>query len=451
MKKLSILLSLLICATSVAQTSFIKVPSTIRSDLVGYAKDAGPNTITSSDSILTAIQKLDGDKYYGIPSGITLHSANKVFFDSTMAGLVIRANDSATQTNAAGGFNGSGTGNAGFVSASALDNTTFADFESYGFTARVDYVGSDTYFGQTALNILANFNNGSLPLATDYVNLVWDGNPNSSYGYFPLTSTFQTFTLPKTANAVKAVNGTGVITLTGNVSTGSATITSLSNVNALTVGMYLKQAPTGNSATPDAGLAFPDGTTIVSIDTGAASCVVSNVSATTGTGISLKQYGGIAPASRSGTLTSGNATISGITNTADLQVNMIVTGTGIPANSRIISMVANTSITLSANASSSGSETLSFRAAGLTGIPANSEYVGVSFERIALNNPSGYFAKTAPVTPTWTTADGGFAKNVEHNSFNFKLGSSGTSSRAPKIVTLKNISVDGTTYRFAHD
>jgi hypothetical protein len=389
--------------------------------------------------------------FFGIPDNVRLIAANKVFFDPKQEGLIMRANDSVTQTNAAGGFNGSGAGNAGFISCPGLDNALLSTFSSMSVTARSDFPGTDLYFGQISWNVLVNFANASLPVATDFANLIIDDLPTTSYNYLPLSSAHQTFTTDSSKRAVRAVSGTGVITLTGNVSTGSATITNLSNVNALTVGMYLKQAPGQLTLTPDAGLAFPDGTTIVSINTGATSCVVSNVSATTGTGISLKQYGGVAPVSRSGTLTSGNATISGITNTADLQVNMMVTGTGIPANTRIISMVANTSITLSANATDNGSQTLSFRAAGLTGIPANTEYVGIPMSVVAANNPTAYFAKTKPITPTWTTTDGGFAKEWEHNAFNLKMGSSGTTSRAPKLVTVAKIVLNDIEYTFAQE
>jgi hypothetical protein len=299
--------------------------------------------------------------------------------------------------------------------------------------------------------ILANFNNGSLPLATDFVNLVWDNNPSTSYGYFPLTSSFQTFTLTSSSNSIKAVSGTGTINVVGNVTSGSPVVTNISNVNALTVGMYFKQLPADNSGNPDAGNAFPDGTTILSLNPGGNSITVSNNSANTASSVNFRQYGGIAPASRSGTLTSGSPTITGITNTTDLQVNMAIFGTGIPANARIISMVANTSITISVNATANGAQTLTFLASGLTGIPANTEDVGVSFARIALNNPNGYFAKTTPISPTWTNTDGGFGRNIEYSAINFKLGSSGTSSRAPKQVTLKTMTVNSTRYQFGQE
>lgn len=56
-----------------------------------------------------------------IPDGVFLNNANKVFFSANASGLQARANDSVTQANAAGGFNGSGTGNAGYISFNGMD------------------------------------------------------------------------------------------------------------------------------------------------------------------------------------------------------------------------------------------------------------------------------------------------------------------------------------------
>lgn len=58
-----------------------------------------------------------------------------------------------------------------------------------------------------------------------------------------------------------------------------------------------------------------------------------------------------------GTRTSGNPTITSVPDTSALVIGVVVTGTGIQVNSVINSFVANTSVTLSLNASSSGSGT----------------------------------------------------------------------------------------------
>jgi autotransporter-associated beta strand protein len=56
----------------------------------------------------------------------------------------------------------------------------------------------------------------------------------------------------------------------------------------------------------------------------------------------------------------GGATIDGLTNTANLYPGMLVTGTGIPTNARILSVNSPTSITLTANATAGAGVALTF-------------------------------------------------------------------------------------------
>ena len=67
---------------------------------------------------------------------------------------------------------------------------------------------------------------------------------------------------------------------------------------------------------------------------------------------------------RLGTLQSNTTVL--ISNTAGLLVGQLVTGTGIPANTLITSIVADTSISISNAATSSGNQTLTFSTFGLT-------------------------------------------------------------------------------------
>ena len=60
-----------------------------------------------------------------------------------------------------------------------------------------------------------------------------------------------------------------------------------------------------------------------------------------------------------GTLKSGSTSVTGINNTAALVAGQVVTGTGIPSGATILSVNGTTSITLSANATASGFQTLS--------------------------------------------------------------------------------------------
>jgi hypothetical protein len=61
-----------------------------------------------------------------------------------------------------------------------------------------------------------------------------------------------------------------------------------------------------------------------------------------------------------GTLTSGSASVTGLASTSALAVGMAVSGTGIAAGTTIAAIPGSTSLTLSANATASGTNTLTF-------------------------------------------------------------------------------------------
>jgi hypothetical protein len=63
---------------------------------------------------------------------------------------------------------------------------------------------------------------------------------------------------------------------------------------------------------------------------------------------------------RNGTTTSGSKVVTGLSGTSDLAVGMAVSGTGIPSGATISSIDSGTQITLSANATASGTNPLTF-------------------------------------------------------------------------------------------
>lgn len=84
---------------------------------------------------------------------------------------------------------------------------------------------------------------------------------------------------------------------------------------------------------------------------------------------------------RTGATTSGNATITGISSTADLLVGDGVAGTGIPAGATISSLTSNT-ITISANATATGSGvSLVFTRAERLVVPSTTFTSGISFDQ----------------------------------------------------------------------
>ncbi len=104
------------------------------------------------------------------------------------------------------------------------------------------------------------------------------------------------------------------VTLNGNTTTGSAVVTGLSSTSQLVAGMLV-----------------------------------------TGTGIPAPTI--------TGTTTSGSASVTGLSSTSGLAPGMIVSGTGIAAGSVILTVDTASSITLSANATASGSNSLTFNTA----------------------------------------------------------------------------------------
>jgi hypothetical protein len=72
-----------------------------------------------------------------------------------------------------------------------------------------------------------------------------------------------------------------------------------------------------------------------------------------------------------GTLTISATTCTGLTTTVGLAVGMSIVGTNIPAGCTIAAIVSATAITLSANATASGAQSLTFSGASLAVIPFN--------------------------------------------------------------------------------
>lgn len=113
---------------------------------------------------------------------------------------------------------------------------------------------------------------------------------------------------------------------TGNLTNSSATVTSMSSVVGLVVGMNVS------------GLGIPAGTTLSAI--GVSSVTLNNTAVTSAT--------------YTGNTTTGSNQVANMSSTQYLQVGMTVTGTGIPASTTITAIVGSV-ITLSNQATASGS------------------------------------------------------------------------------------------------
>ncbi|MGA2705665.1 MAG: hypothetical protein ABSH35_31860 [Isosphaeraceae bacterium] len=155
-----------------------------------------------------------------------------------------------------------------------------------------------------------------------------------------------------TAGAGDKVELFQLISFTGTLTSGLPTVTGLSSTTGLAAG----QAVTGTG--------IPSGTTILSVSSSTGTIMlsenatVSNSESLTAT-VPVVQNTAIAqPISFTGTLTSGSASVTGISSTTGLVAGQNISGTGIPSGTMILSVNSSTAITLSAEATASGSQSL---------------------------------------------------------------------------------------------
>ena len=85
-----------------------------------------------------------------------------------------------------------------------------------------------------------------------------------------------------------------------------------------------------------------------------------------------------------GILTSGSATIT-MGFTTNVVVGQQVSGTGIPAGSTVVSIIPSTSITISANATATGSQTLTFTPSG-NDLPSGKSFAGALVDYYNVTN-----------------------------------------------------------------
>ncbi|MEI7862463.1 MAG: hypothetical protein WCJ21_07525, partial [Planctomycetota bacterium] len=140
--------------------------------------------------------------------------------------------------------------------------------------------------------------------------------------------------------------------ITGTTTNTSAVVTSLTSTSALAPGMFVSGP----------GIASP-GTTIQSVDS-ATQITLSGPATATGSGVTLAFTAGPI----TGNTQSSSALVTSLTSTSALAPGMLVTGTNILPGTTIKSVDSATQITLSANATATGTgSTLVFTANPLTG------------------------------------------------------------------------------------
>jgi len=149
-----------------------------------------------------------------------------------------------------------------------------------------------------------------------------------------------------------------VASLSGTTTAGSNTI-AMASTSGVVAGQFIS------------GPNIPYGAIVESVTTNT-SIVISQTAFLSGTATFLfnPQLTGLtrgqAGASVSVTTATGSNTLTGISNTSGIQIGQYVYGTGIPNQAYVVSIVANTSVTLSQAAIASGTVTATFAAMGQT-------------------------------------------------------------------------------------
>jgi hypothetical protein len=206
------------------------------------------------------------------------------------------------------------------------------------------------------------------------------------------------------------INYTGksqVASLTGTTTLGNQAI-AMSSTSGVVVGQYV------------VGTGIPYGTTVQSIvsNTSVTLSTYPTFAVTSGTFIFGPTLTGLTRGLGGGTLsfttTSGSSTVTGISTTG-VQIGQYVVGTGIPANSYVVSFITNTSVTLNQAATASGSVSLIFAAMGQTA--QNFTYSATAPIAIELHSPQ--FAPTISHWGTSVIMDGRFD---DDKSFVFTRG-----------------------------
>ena len=241
-----------------------------------------------------------------------------------------------------------------------------------------------------------NFNNLTFAAGSDALNLAQGGilRSNNSFGTSIGTPTVRGNITSGTGELVVFDNASANPTFANAATTiGSPVVTGL-NTSGLVVGMSVTNAN------------FPAGTKVVSIDNSGQVTLSNNATATAATQtLTVAMDGGS---------TTNTSPVVTMASTVGISPGMTLTGTGIPANSYVVSVDSATQVTLSQNATATATGTITFTP-GLTNVVINSVIKGgTSFVKsgagvVALSAPNTYTGGTTVVQGTLNLVGAGSA------------------------------------------
>ncbi len=243
----------------------------------------------------------------GIPTGATIATI------TSGTAITISSNATATVTGLNNNF--------------AINNFTFSPPTLTGTTN-----------GTTTISGLSSTANLSVGMVVSGIGIP----AGDTIATIPSTTTL-TLTTAAMASGTPSLTFTDpAVTLSSTTVNTSTTVTLVSTAG-LTAGMGVL------------GTGIPLGDTIASVPT---STTITLTTAATSSATSLLNY--IGTLTLTGTTTNNNAAISGLASTAGLLFGMGVSGTGIPTGATIAAITSGTSITITSNATASGTPSLTF-------------------------------------------------------------------------------------------
>ena len=155
-----------------------------------------------------------------------------------------------------------------------------------------------------------------------------------------------------------------------------------------------------STATTIEGVAMAANSIYVCVDGGTNTAVAATLTATKSAGCAYTNGASVTSIVVTGTLGTGSNQVTGISSTVGINVGMSVSGTGIPTYTTVTEVVSGTIVNLSANATVSSAESLTFTN-NITVpylVPISSQIINVSFDRPDLI-PIGIEVTVTIITP----------------------------------------------------
>ena len=274
-------------------------------------------------------------------------STNTVF-----TGVVASGSAVVGVTSTAGLFVGENVTASGILPADTTIQSINSSTSTITLSANATTSGSESLTATSfAVHLPFSLTNGTITLYTQAVDPAGNLSPDSNMLTVTIVSVASDYNGDSYSDA--ALYSRSTITFTGTLTSGSPLLTGVNSLTGLVMGVTIT------------GTGIPSGTSIAAVNT----------------------------ASFSGTLATGSSLVTGLVGTTGLFAGENISGTGIPSGTTIKAVNGSTSITLSANATVSGSQSL------VTTTFTLSANATVSGSQSLTASPGQWLVKTTSVGP----------------------------------------------------